>query len=277
MGKPVETLNLVDGKSIVLITPARGGLVTRFVVDGEEVLYLEEETLVDPSKNVRGGIPILFPSPGPLTNGRFDWRGLSGEMKQHGFARTLPWRVVTSGRREAVLELTSSADTRDAFPWDFALSFRYVLAGPKLSIEQTVENSSSVALPFALGLHPYFRVPQTDKPRTLLPTRATRAWDNVAKREIALLGSIDLSAEEVDLHLLDHGANGASLVLPSGRSIHVHATSHYGRWVVWTLGGRDFVCLEPWTAGADALNHGTDLFVLEPGTQKRLRVDVEVG
>ena len=30
MGKPVETLNLVDGKSSVLITPARGGLVTRF-------------------------------------------------------------------------------------------------------------------------------------------------------------------------------------------------------------------------------------------------------
>jgi len=34
------------------------------------VLALDEATLRDEAKNVRGGIPILFPAPGKLQGGR---------------------------------------------------------------------------------------------------------------------------------------------------------------------------------------------------------------
>src|SRR5262249_51654632 len=51
---PIETIRLSDGKGEAWIAPARGGMVTRLSIGGEDVLYLDEATLGDPSKNVRG-------------------------------------------------------------------------------------------------------------------------------------------------------------------------------------------------------------------------------
>jgi len=51
-----------DGNSAVTIAPARGAIVTRFRVGERDLLFLDESTLADRTKNVRGGIPLLFPS-----------------------------------------------------------------------------------------------------------------------------------------------------------------------------------------------------------------------
>src|SRR4051812_8129567 len=89
---PLATWVLADhaAGSVAELVPARGGMATRFSVGKQPVLALDEATLLDPSKNVRGGIPVLFPSPGKLAGDRYA-RG--GAMGQHGFARNLPWSV----------------------------------------------------------------------------------------------------------------------------------------------------------------------------------------
>src|SRR6202044_504006 len=88
-----------DAGSIAVVSPARGGMLTRFFAAGLEVLYLDDATFRDPTKNVRGGVPVLFPSPGKLAGDAFSCDGRTGSLKQHGFARNLPWRVerVTTG------------------------------------------------------------------------------------------------------------------------------------------------------------------------------------
>jgi galactose mutarotase-like enzyme len=82
-----ETLELSDdgARSAVSIVPERGAIVTRFRARGRELLYLDDATLRDRTKNVRGGIPILFPSPGKLEGDHFTRGGREGAMKQHGF------------------------------------------------------------------------------------------------------------------------------------------------------------------------------------------------
>ena len=47
--------------------------------------------------------------------------------------------------------------------------------------------------------------------------------------------------------------------------------------MIWTLAGKDFVCLEPWTAGADALNREGQALVLAPGETKELFVEIEAA
>jgi galactose mutarotase-like enzyme len=44
--------------------------------------------------------------------------------------------------------------------------------------------------------------------------------------------------------------------------------------VIWTLRGRDFVCLEPWTCPGDALNTGAGLLFLAPGETRALRLEI---
>ena len=129
-------------------------------------------------------------------------------------------------------------------------------------------------MPFGAGFHPYFAVPDAGKRRARVVTNATRAWDNAAKAEVHLTGPIDLTAAEADLHLLDHGSSEASLDRGDGHAIHIRASSAFSFWVVWTLKGRDFVCLEPWSAPANALNTGAGLLVAAGGAPVELFVEM---
>ena len=268
---------LVDGSSVVEIAPTRGGMVTRFAVGDRELFYLDEATFRDETKNVRGGNPVLFPSPGPLANERFTWGGRTGSMKQHGFARNRAWTVVESSERALTLELRSDDRSVAQFPWDVVVRMRHVLTGPRLRIEQRVENIGDAPMPFAFGFHPYFLVRDADKAKTAIPTDATRAFDNVTKKEIDVTGPVDLTQKEVDLHLFDHQKNEASLDLADGSRVIVRASPEYHRWVIWTLAGKDFVCLEPWTAGGDALNREKDVLVVAPRETKELFVEIEAA
>ena len=57
----METIAFGDVRAEVV--PERGALVTALRVGTRDVLYLDPETLADPTKNVRGGIPCCSRSP----------------------------------------------------------------------------------------------------------------------------------------------------------------------------------------------------------------------
>ncbi len=262
--------------SRLTIAPSRGALAVSFVACGREWLFMDEDSLQDPSKNVRGGVPVLFPSPGRLAGDHFEQAGKSGDLKQHGFARTSAFREIgrgTEGSAWVTLELVDSEATRAVFPFPFRLRLTFrLMSGFTFLVLAEVENPGTDPLPFALGYHPYFAVPAADKAACRIPSRATRAWDNAARREIAL-GAIELAHGEVDLHLLDHDARGATLETPEGT---VDVGGDLGRWVIWTLPGKDFVCLEPWSAPANALNTGEDLTTLAAGEERAFEVAIAV-
>jgi galactose mutarotase-like enzyme len=270
---PASTFTLADtdAGSLVTLAPARGGMVIGFAVAGRELLYLDRATFDDPAANVRGGIPVLFPSPGKLAGDAWARDGAHGAMKQHGFARNLPWEVSAVGTGEgafATLTLASSDTTRAQYPWEFHAAYTYRLRGRSLDIGMRIENRSATPMPFGAGFHPYFAVPDADKAAVRIPTQATRAFDNREKRDIAFAG-FDLTATEVDLHLYDHGTTAASLVA-GDTTIVLAGSPEFTHWVVWTLKGKDFVCLEPWTCPGNALNTGERLLWLAPGEARTL-------
>ena len=86
-----EESTIQHGEVLAKVAPNRGAIVTSLVVAGREVLYLDRQTFTDPSKNVRGGIPVLFPFAGKLSDGVF--QPANTKMNQHGFGRNLPWTV----------------------------------------------------------------------------------------------------------------------------------------------------------------------------------------
>jgi galactose mutarotase-like enzyme len=269
-----ETVELRDSTgATVAIAPARGALVTRFRTGGQgrEVLYLDEATLLDASKNVRGGIPLLFPSPGKLADGRYTRDGSTGALKQHGFARDLPWAVSDLGPSSVTLSLRSSDATRAAYPWDFTATLRASLADGALRLAFRVANDGPRPIPFGFGIHPYFLV--DDKAGATISTAATRAFDNVSGAVVPFHG-FSLGSGETDLHLLDHGGTSSTLTA-DGHALTVRGSEELRRWVVWTLPGKPFVCVEPWTSPGDALNSGEGLVVLEPGAARELWVSIE--
>jgi galactose mutarotase-like enzyme len=62
-------------------------------------------------------------------------------------------------------------------------------------------------------------------------------------------------------------------MLADGTRLDVHGSPEFQRFIVWTVAGKDYICLEPWTALGNALNTGEDLIELEPGESRELWVE----
>ncbi len=135
MQHPLITLSDTAADSSATIAPARGAIVTSFQVAGRELLYLDQTTFSDPSKNVRGGIPILFPTPGKLPNDTWQRDGQAGSLKQHGFARTRPWQVGSVSERVVTLQLQSDAETLAQYPWPFLATLEVRIDGYAIAID----------------------------------------------------------------------------------------------------------------------------------------------
>jgi len=258
----LESIRLEDDAagSLVSLAPARGGMATRFSVRGVPVLFLDDATLADPTKSVRGGIPILFPIAGKLPGDRYDVAGRTLPMKQHGFARNLAWTVLdesTDDGASVTLGLEASEATRAQYPFEFALRFTYRLRGEELSVEQRFENKGDAPMPVDPGLHPYFFVPDSSKPGVRLDTDASRGFDNRTGLEIPVTLPIELAGREVDMVLLDHHPRHTILHRPGLPPVRIGFGREQAVLVVWTLPGRDFVCVEPWRTRPGALANRT--------------------
>ena len=132
------------------------------------------------------GIPLLFPFPGTIPRGEYEFEGRSlrlgspgqeivseGKEKPgskrdyHGFVMDLPWVVsdVSSNDSSASVRSTlSSADHAEAnegFPFAYELEAVYTLSGDGLRLDFTVTNParSEERLPFGFGAHPFFKLP----------------------------------------------------------------------------------------------------------------------
>lgn len=109
---PFREITIRSGNTEANIAPERGGIMTSFIVDGTQIFYLDRATFEDSTKNVRGGIPILFPNAGPLENGLYD-------LPQHGFARRMPWEVTEQDEKSVTMGLSANEQTREKYPFDF--------------------------------------------------------------------------------------------------------------------------------------------------------------
>lgn len=263
-----------DSSSSLTIVPDRGAIVTSWRVHDRELLYLDRARFADPTLSVRGGIPILFPICGNLPDNTYTYRDRTYNLKQHGFARDLPWEVThqdTQAAASLTLVLKSNDTTREVYPFDFTVSFTYRLRGNELAIEQEYTNHSFVPMPFSTGLHPYFLT--TDKTRLEFRIPADRYQDQRTKEIHSFTGKFDFSPAEIDVGFTDLTSDTAT-VYDSQQRLELTLTSGeaYRHLVFWTLAGKDFYCLEPWTAPRNSLNTGEDLLHLAPGETWKIQV-----
>ena len=273
MSESLGFITLRSDDAEATIAPERGAIVTSFRTRDREWLYLDQATLNDRSKNVRGGIPLLFPTPGKLENDRWSRAGKTGALTQHGFARNLAWSVDARSESRVTLSIRAGEKTLASYPWRFDANVTYALASNALEIRFDIVNEDASAMPFALGLHPYFLV--RDKSSARVPTPASLAYDNIVKRDVPFRG-FDFTQGEVDLHLLDHGSSSAQLDVDGG-TLSIDCSPEFLRWVIWTLPGKDFICVEPWTAPGNALNSGESLLELAPGATYQGIVRITCG
>lgn len=256
-------ITIEHGSCQVSVSPHRGAIVTSLKIHDQELLYLDRATFDDPLKNVRGGIPVLFPICGPLPEPQYLWADAKYSMKQHGFARDQEWKVVDRSPERLALELTDNEVTRAQYPFSFSYGLVYQALAEGLRIEQTIKNLGESAMPLQFGFHPYFLVGDKDALEFSLPV--SRFCDNKSEARGDFTG-FDFSSEEIDLAFPQPTAKEAGFRDPSrDLGVRISYDELYQVLVFWTLKGSPFVCLEPWSSSRLAFPQGSDLHHLAAG------------
>jgi galactose mutarotase-like enzyme len=263
----IYVLNDRDSNSSLTVYPDRGGIATSWRVGDRELMYLDADRFTDPNLSVRGGFPILFPICGNLPDNTYTVADRHYTLKQHGFARDLPWQVTHQATVEdarLTITLDSNAATREVYPFDFSVSFTYRLRGNELAIEQAYTNKSDRSMPMSTGLHPYFYTP--DKNALSFDIAAPNYYERVSDKTYPFTGKFDLSVAEIDAAFTDVASNVVT-VTDAAQHLTLTMTSsqQYRTIVFWTQAGKDFYCIEPWSAPRNSINTGVDLLNVAPG------------
>ena len=280
------------------IIPSWGGSVLALELGGRPVL---EPAPFDEiaRKPTSYGIPILFPFPNRIRDGRFSFEDaeLKIEPPRHGLVRDKPWVVTGSGASEREAWATLRIDARDhaeailaQFPFPFELDVTYRLGARALGLEVVARNVGARAMPAGFGIHPYFQAPVggivSVPARELwelsdsLPTgRIVPVDDRRDLRESRAIASLALD----DLYTgVTSGLDGLArgLILDPGndrRTVVEFDPRSLPEVVVYTPPSRQAICIEPQSCPTDAFNlaaRGIDAHVvrLEPGSEVRWSV-----
>lgn len=269
-GYPVYELSDSATRSTVRICPERGGIMIGCTLHGRELLYLDRATFLDPQANIRGGNPVLFPICGQLADGQYEWEGRIYRMKNHGVARVLPWDVEATsmdGSASLTLVLRSSDETLASYPFDFELRFTYKLKDGILAIEQQYANQSAREMPMIAGFHPYFAAGGKN---LVYDTDATELLDYNDGERKPFDGSLDLGEKVESRALLNAQKREIAFPLDSGGNVRLRYSEEFRYVVLWSVEGKPFICVEPWTALNEAFNRKEDLLYVKPGDALRL-------
>ncbi|MDB5054556.1 MAG: aldose epimerase [Bacilli bacterium] len=260
-----ELLDL-ETNSWIRIAPERGGIITSYGVKGEELLYLDQASFDDPTANVRGGIPILFPICGQLKDQRYEWEGKTYAMKNHGLVRNLEWEVMDTEIKADFAAITikqrSNEQTLESFPFEYELVFKIILQDQKLRIEQQYHNHSDREMPMYAGFHPYFLV---DNKTNTFETDAAQIRYLGNQLKHAYTGVINTTMLPNSIALEKAPTKQISFQPKANTKIKLSYGEQFGHVVLWTETEKPFVCVEPWMAMPNELNLKEELFYVKSG------------
>jgi aldose 1-epimerase len=310
---------LEDGAGgVAEVWPALGFNCVRWrAVRADQVLELlySDPALFQGARPTRSGIPVLFPFPNRIRDGRFSFAGQSYQLPLndpaqknaiHGFACRVPWRVVDQGADTMSAWVTGefrcSVDAPTSLPlWpaDHEIRLTVRLGRGTLRLEAVVSNPDTKPLPWGLGYHPYFRLPfagggsaedcTVEVPAKEfwvlegnLPTGERRPVDD--KRDLNRPRRVgELALDDVLTGLparparMDGLLNRAAITGAPGGPLRMFCSGEFRELVVFTPPHRQAFCVEPYTCTTDAANR-TDggWAVLPPGGTASLVVELWV-
>src|SRR5581483_4191849 len=198
--EPLHRIASADGRAVAWLCPEIGGNTVAYAVyAGDRWVHVFDVGAPDALRRTpsRYGLPILFPFPGGMRGGTYQWGGREytvpptypdgsdpdgATVRIHGFAHIRPWKLAELGSDRFVAEFRTpdslDADRAASYPFDVRLTHEVSLGPDGLTSMLAAENVGAEAAPLAVGLHPYFGAdvlgPDRTRVQVELPGRSAR-------------------------------------------------------------------------------------------------------
>ncbi|MBV9683420.1 MAG: aldose 1-epimerase [Solirubrobacterales bacterium] len=264
--------------------PGAGMLGASLVQGGEELLWQGAGVRAYARERKFMGIPFLHPWANRLDGFEYEARGhhvvLDPRSPQlllddHG----LPIHgVLTGSRRWVVQEVTADGDRArlvssldfdrpellEAFPFPHRVELAVEVSGGAVQVRTTLTATGSEPVPVAFGFHPYFRLPGLPRARweVLFPVHERLPLDplmvptGATEPARPLTGGVGERTWDDEFDGVEPGA--CFQLSGGGRTIEVHYTDGYPVAQIFAPPGTEYVCIEPMTSVANALEGPDD-------------------
>lgn len=218
--------------------------------------------------------PILFPIVGTLKNNSFEYNGIEYHLFRHGFARDMVFQLIHSTSNSATFSIQSSDETLKVYPFEFELQIIYTLAENNLSIAYRVDNKGKSTMPFSIGAHPAFALPNDfenygiafEKEETLeyylleddLISNTTKQLE-VRDKKINLTYKLF----EKDALIFKKLQSNSLTILENENPILKIKFEDFPSLGIWTKMNAPFLCIEPWFGFSDTNKNSGNLLEKE--------------
>ena len=145
----------------------QGAHLSSWVYQGKEQLFVSTEAIYQPSKAIRGGVPICFPQFGAF-----------GPGQSHGFARNVVWQKLEAEQGNMLrFELNHNQELLTQWPYKFKAVFDALIEDNALTMSLKVKNLNNKSINFTAALHTYFKV-NSIKKSAVEGLQTCEFWDN---------------------------------------------------------------------------------------------------
>lgn len=230
----------------------------------------------------RFGSAILFP-PNKMQDGVITMNQVRYSLVEngipiaHGLLKEFPYELVDCTETEECILIKFRFNScrsvyNTAFSWNFECFFEFTLSHEGLTQKVTICNNGTTNLPFGLGFHTAFRIPQNEsftKEDYTMQVTCNRQWEldsssyptgnrtspskNYSQGNIAPLEKP--IAEHLEAATIN-GFHGAVITNRKTNTQFIYETDNaFGQWMIWNNNASDnYVCIEPMTQIVNAPN-----------------------
>ncbi|MBI4899146.1 MAG: D-hexose-6-phosphate mutarotase [Actinobacteria bacterium] len=240
-----------------------GAHVWSWQLDGQPVLWTSAESMSEPGKPLRGGVPICWPWFGP---------GRSGDRTPaHGLARINTWtftRLQETSQGTLLSYRLTAQDVPNALPGSDWVATYEVTVADHLELALTIENTGSTPFSYEVALHTYLTVGDV-RQVTVAGLDGASYLDKVTGRHEQQGGDITITGETDRVY--DHGGEIVVSDPLLGRRLLIRAEGA-ANTVVWN----------PWVAKSAAMpdfgdDEWTGMLCVEAGNVLEHAVTLPVG
>ncbi|MDH5657176.1 MAG: D-hexose-6-phosphate mutarotase [Spirochaetia bacterium] len=161
----LPSVQFVEENGIILIDVNNPSCTARISMQGahlmfwkpsdqeKPVIWLSEDAKIAPGKSIRGGIPVCWPWFGPHEN--------NDSFPAHGFARTVPWELLTADEENSVTRLKFRLIDDESFKnqWPHTVILDLTISlGNTLQVDLATTNSGRTDFVIGEALHTYLEI-----------------------------------------------------------------------------------------------------------------------
>ncbi|MBB3995566.1 galactose mutarotase-like enzyme [Sulfitobacter undariae] len=219
-----------------------------------------------------GRAPVLFPIVGRAVDDTVAVGAHSSTMAQHGFARRSVFTPEEHTDTMCRHVLKDTAESRDAYPFAFALRITHRLDGATLHVTAEVTNEDSQPMPFGFGFHPAFCWPLSHTQGAAHHvTLAAGGSPDMRGLDDGLLRPDPVSGPfvEGDLEIKEDLFTKGALVFPNATDALRYGPRNgpalafefhnLPDLALWRPTGAPFLCVEPWHGTASYVGDGPQI------------------